>query len=189
MSFYESLKHMANTCSIPMRNLDEINIDNSVCPLTSENCQNYEQIHRLMKGAIFYKINDEKLWTGYSQGWNLVTSNLLNCDGFEVLNDVLSKLLPKLNTNTPKRQNLERPQFINQDDDNIYLYINEYNGFLKFESLENNSRTYSPYKVAIYIDGDVGKKPHKCLSKGVDYVRLQLKHSTDGISVPRDITI
>ena len=85
-----------------------------------------------MKCAIFYKINDNKLWTGYSQGWNLVKSNLINCDGFEVLNDVLSNVLLKLNVNTPKSHKILRPHYISQEDDNIYSYINEYNVFLKF---------------------------------------------------------
>ena len=53
MSFYESLQHMASTCGIPMRNLDEIDDDHGVCPLDPNNCQNYEQIYKLMKGAVF----------------------------------------------------------------------------------------------------------------------------------------
>ena len=189
MSFYESLQHMASTCGISMRNLDDIDDNHGVCPLDPTNCQNYDQIYKLMKGSVFYKINDEKLWTGYSQGWNLVKSNLLCCDGFEVLNDVLSELLSKLNINTPKSHKLQRPQYSNQDDDNIYSYINDYNGFLKFKSLENHSRTYSPYEIAMYIADDIEKDPHKRFDKGVDYLRLQLKQSTDGINVPRDITI
>ena len=135
MSFYESLQHMASTCGIPMRDLHDIDENNGVCPLNDLNCQNFDKVYKLMKGAVFYKINDESLWKGYNQGWNLVKSNLLNCDGFEVLFDILSEVLPKLNINTPKRVKLLRPVYNTRKDDNIYTYINEYNSFLKFEFL------------------------------------------------------
>ena len=101
-SFYESLQHMASTCGIPMRDLNDIDNTNGVCPLNQTNCTNFDKVYKLMKGAIFYKLNDAALWTGYAQGWNLVKSNLLDCDGFEVINDVLSEVLPKLNKNTPQ---------------------------------------------------------------------------------------
>ena len=65
-SFYESLIHMASTCEIPMNNLKDINEQTGVCPLTTHNCANFDKVYNLMKGAIFYKINDENLWTGYS---------------------------------------------------------------------------------------------------------------------------
>ena len=75
----------------------EIDENNGVCPLTYENCTNYNKVYKLMSGALFYKINDRTVWTGYDQGWNLVKSNILDCDGFEVLYDVLAEVLPKLN--------------------------------------------------------------------------------------------
>ena len=188
-TFYESLQHMASTCGIPMNNLEEIDETTGICPLTSKNCLNYDKAYKLMKGAIFYKINDPKLWTGYSQGWNLVKANLLHCDGFEVLLDVLSEVLPKLNVNNPKSHKITRPVYNSRDDDNLYSYINEYNTFTKFEGLENNSRSYTPYETAVYIADDIEHDPHKRFDKGIDHIRLQLKHSTDGISVPKDIGI
>ena len=102
LSFYESLQHIASTCGIPMNNLADITEFTGVCPLTKDNCENFEKVYKLMKGALFYKINDEKLWKGYTQGWNLVKANLLNCDGFEVLQDILSEVIPSLNMNMPK---------------------------------------------------------------------------------------
>ena len=189
MSFYESLQHMASTCGIPLRDLDDIDEHNGVCPLNVDNYQNFEKVYKLMKGAVFYKINDESLWKGYKQGWNLVKSNLLNCDGFEVLYDILSEVLPKLNINTPKRVKLPRPVYNTRTDDNVYTYINDYNSFLKFEFLENNKRTYSPFEIAVYVADDLEKDPHKRFDKGIDYIRSQLKHSTDGINVPRDISL
>ena len=103
--FYETLQHMASTCGIPMRDLKDIdNDDKGVCPLNPSNCQNYDKIYKLMKGAVFHKIHDSKLWEGYSHGWNLVTSNLSDCDGFEVMFDILSEILPALNIKLPKAQ-------------------------------------------------------------------------------------
>ena len=86
-----------------------------------------------MSGAIFYKINDATLWTGYDQGWNLVKYNILDCDGFEVLYNVLSELLPKLNRNIPKSHKIIHPTYSDIENDNIYSYVNAYNAFLEFE--------------------------------------------------------
>ena len=108
-TFYESLKHMASTCGIPMRAITDIDEDNGVCPLSAKNCANYEVIYPLMAGAIYHKMNDSSLWKGYAQGWNLITSNLHDCDGFEVLYDVLGEILPKLNINTAKAEFIQKP--------------------------------------------------------------------------------
>ena len=188
-TFYKSLQHMASTCGIPLRDLDDIDENNGVCPLTPSNCQNYNTIYKLMKGAIYYKINDATLWTGFDQGWNLVKSNLLDCDGFEVMYDILSEVLPKLNKKTPKSHKIKRPTYIECDSDNVYSYVNQYFAFLEFERLENNQRTYTAYEIAVYVADDLERDPHKRFDKGIDYVRLQLKYSADGITVPKDITI
>ena len=142
-----------------------------------------------MKGAIYYKLNDATLWTGYDQGWNLVKSNLLDCDGFEVLYNVLSDVLPKLNKNTPKSHKIQRPVYNDMDNDNIYSYITAYNAFLGFEALGNHSRTYTPFKIAVYIADDLERDPHKQFEKGITYVRTQLKYSSDEIEVRKDITL
>ena len=113
-----------------MRDLNDIDNTNGVCPLNQTNCTNFDKVYKLMKGAIFYKLNDAALWTGYAQGWNLVKSNLLDCDGFEVIYDVLSEVLPKLNEHTPKSHKIERPMYTSQDDDNIYSYVTAYNALL-----------------------------------------------------------
>ena len=189
LSFYKTLQHMASTCGIPLRDLDDVDEFNGVCPLTNENCTNYEKVYKLMSGAIFYKINDAALWTGYDQGWNLVKSNILNCDGFEVLYDVLAEVLPKLNKNTPKSHKIQRPTYTDIDNDNIYSYINSYNAFLEFESLGSNSRTYTPYEIAVYVADDLEKDPHRRFEKGIQHVRQKLERSPDGIIVPKDISI
>ena len=189
MSFYKALQHMASTCGIPMRDLDDIDEDNGVCPLTPENCINYSKVYKLMKGALYYKLNDATLWTGFDQGWNLVKSNLLDCDGFEVLYDVLSEVLPKLNKNTPKSHKIQRPTYTDSENDNIYSYVTAYSAFLEFEALGSNSRTYTPYEIAVYVADDLERDPHKRFEKGITYVRSQLKLSTDGITVPKDISL
>ena len=178
---------MASTCGIPMNNLSDITESTGVCPLTEQNCENFDKVYKLMKGALFYKINSEQLWTGYTQGWNLVKANLLNCDGFEVLQDILSEVLPSLNLNMPKCHKIHRPAYSTQTDDNMYSYINTYNTFLKFESLGAHKRTYTPYEIAASIADDIELDPHKRFDKGVDHIRSQLKSSPDGVSVPKDI--
>ena len=188
-SFYKTLQHMASTCNIPLRNLDEIDETNGVCPLTPENCTNYDKVYKLMSGAIFYKINDATLWTGYDQGWNLVKSNILDCDGYEVMYDVLAEVLPKLNKKTPKSHKIQRPVYADTTNDNVYSYINTYNTFLEFESLGSNSRKYTPYEVAVYVADDLEKDPYKRFDKGILHVRQQLECSKDGVNVPKDITI
>ena len=55
--------------------------------------------------------------------------------------------------------------------------------------MENNSRSYTPFEITVYIADDLESDPHNRFEKGISYVRLQLKHSFDGISVPKDITI
>ena len=95
--FYESLQHMASTCGIPMRDLSEIDESHGVCTLNPSNCVNFAKIYKYMKGALFHRINNSSLWENYAHGWNLVQSNLSDCDGFEVMNDVLAEILPKLN--------------------------------------------------------------------------------------------
>ena len=85
-----------------MRDLDDIDDTNCVYPLNQNNCTNFDKMYRLMKGAIFYNLNYAALWMGYAQGWNLVKSNRLDCDQFEVIYNVLSEVLPKLNKNTPQ---------------------------------------------------------------------------------------
>ena len=99
-----------------------------------------------MAGAIYHKMNDSSLWKGYAQGWNLITSNLHDCDGFEVLYDVLGEILPKLNINTAKAGFIQKPIYTNLPHDSIYDYITAYKAFLKFENLGTNSRTYSDYE-------------------------------------------
>ena len=59
---------MASTCGIPLRDLEDIDENNGVCPLNMANCINFEKVYKLMSGPIFYKINDATLWTGYNQG-------------------------------------------------------------------------------------------------------------------------
>lgn len=49
---------MAITCGKPLRDLDEIDENNVVCPLTPDNCTNYDKVYKLMSGTTFYKIND-----------------------------------------------------------------------------------------------------------------------------------
>ena len=105
-----------------------------------------------------------------------MNSNLLNCDVFEVLYDILSGVLPKLNVNTPKSHKLKRPIYNKQNDDNVYLYIHEYNGFLKFD-LENYSWTYSPFEITVYIADDMEKDQLKLSYKDIDYIHLQLKQA------------
>ena len=189
LSFYKALQHMASTCGIPMRDLDDIDENHGVCPLSSNNCVNFDKVYKLMKGALYYKLNDATLWTGYDQGWNLVKSNLLDCDGFEVLYDVLSEVLPKLNKNTPKSHKIQRPSYSDTENDNIYSYITAYSAFLQFEALGNHSRSYTPYEIAVYIADDLERDPHARFEKGITYVRLQLKYSPDGINVHKDISI
>ena len=128
------------------------------------------------------------MWQGYDQGWNLVTSNLLGCDGFEVMQDVLSDILPKLNVNSAKTNAIQRPIYDNMEEDNIYTYLNMYNAFLMFEQLGTTSRTYTAYEQAVYITTDLDRDTHHRFDKGISHVRMQLKHSTDGISVSKDIT-
>ena len=67
-TFYESLKHMASTCGIPMRQITDIDETTGVCPLSPTNCANYDIIYPLMAGAIYHKINDQSLWKGYPLG-------------------------------------------------------------------------------------------------------------------------
>ena len=181
--FYESLQHMASTCGIPMRDLCNIDENNGVCPLSKDNCLNYDKVYKYMKGAIFHKINDSHLWTNYDHGWNLVQSNLSDCDGFEVMNDVLAEILPKLNINTAKCTKIPCPHYADMEDDNIYSYILAYNSFLKFEELGPHKRTYSPYEIAVYISSDLEKDPNTRFEKGIDYVRQQLQRSPDGLTV------
>ena len=71
----------------------------------------------------------------------------------------------------------------------MYSYINAYNTFLKFESLGANKRTYTPYEIAASIADDIERDPHKRFDKGIDHIRLQMKSSPDGVTVPRDIGI
>ena len=52
--FYKSLQHMATTCGIPMRDLHDIDKNNGVRPLTSDNRKKYATTFKLMKGAIFH---------------------------------------------------------------------------------------------------------------------------------------
>ena len=189
LTFYKTLQHMASTCGIPLRDLDDVDEFNGVCPLTIHNCTNYDKVYKLMSGAIFYKINDATLWKGYDQGWNLVTSNILQCDGFEVLYDILADVLPKLNKNTPKSHKIQKPTYVDMDHDNIYTYVSAYNAFLEFEGLGSNSRTYTPYEVAVYVADDLEKDPHKRFEKGIAYVRQKLERSPDGVIIPKDITI
>ena len=114
----------------------------------------------------------------------------MDCGVLEAIYDVLSEVLPKLNKNTPKRHNIQRPTYSDTDNDNIYSYVNKYNTLLAFESLlENNSRTYTPFELAVYIADDLERDPHKRFEKGISHVKLQLKHSSNGITVPKDISI
>ena len=188
-TFYESLKHMASTCGIPMRQITDIDETTGVCPLSPKNCANYDIIYPLMAGAIYHKINDQSLLKGYPLGWNLVTSNLHDCDGFEVMFDVLGEILPKLNINSAKSVFIKQPVYATMPHDDIYEYISAYKAFLKFENLGTNCRTYSAYEQVVYILGDLDRDPQQRFEKGIDYARTQLSHSVDGISVPRDITI
>ena len=189
LTFYKTLQHMASTCGIPLRDLDDVDETHGVCPLTIHNCSNYEKIYKLMSGAIFYKINDESLWDGYNQGWNLIKSNILHCDGFEVLYDILAEVLPKLNKNTAKSHKIQKPSYTEMDDDNIYTYISAYNAFLEFESLGSNSRNYTPHEITVYIADDLEKDPHKRFDKGISYVRQKLERSPDGVNVAKDISL
>ena len=127
-----------------------------------------------MKGALYYELNDVALWTGYDQGWNLVKSNLLDFDGFEVLYDVLSEVLPKSNK-TPKSYKILRPTYTDTDNDKIYTYVTAYSAFLEFEFLGNNCCTYKPYDIAVYIADYPERDPYKPFEKGITYVRSQLK--------------
>ena len=71
----------------------------------------------------------------------------------------------------------------------MYGYVNAYNVFLKFKSLENNKCTQTSYEIAVYIADDLELAPHKHFEKGINHVRLQPKYSTDGINFPKDIGI
>lgn len=113
----------------------------------------------------------------------------MDCDGFKVLYDTLTRVLPKLNKNTPKSYKIHKPTYADVDNDDIYSYVNAYNTFLEFEGLENHSRTYTHIKIAVYIADDLEKDPYKRFEKGIAHVRLQLKHSPNGMTVPNDIGI
>ena len=125
-----------------------------------------------MKGTLYHKINDKSLWYGYDQGWNLVTSNLLECNGFEVMQDVLSDILPRLNVNSAKTNAIQRPTYENMEEDNIYTYLNMYNAFLMFEQLGTTSRTYTDYEQAVYITTDLDRDTHHRFDKGIAHVRM-----------------
>ena len=111
---------MESTYGISMRNLDEIDETHTVCALTSYNYSNYERIYNLMKGVLQNKINNPTLWMGYDQGQNKVKSNLLGYDGFDVTDDVLSDILPKLNINSAKISTIQQQSYNNMEEDNSY---------------------------------------------------------------------
>ena len=138
-SFYESLYHMVITCKTPTRDLTNIDENNSVYPLNPSNFTNYNSIYNLMTGAIYHKINNTNLWTGYGQGWKQVQSNLLEYDGFDVMYAIFSNILPKLNINSEKASSIDRPVYNNAEYDNMYAYIDTCNSFLNFEKLRTNS--------------------------------------------------
>ena len=104
-----------------------------------------------MNGAMYHKLNDALLWTGYHQGQTLVTYNILDYNGFEVVYDILSKIIPKLNINLVKSNIIQRPIYSDRDDDNIHSYVSAYNAFLKFEKLMNNIKAYISYKIVVCI--------------------------------------
>ena len=126
-----------------------------------------------MKGAIFHKINDTSLWTNYDHSWNLVKSNLSDCDRFKVMYDVPREILPKLNINTAKGTKITRPVYTEMEEDNLYTYINPYNTFIKFEELGPKNRTYSPYEIEVSITNDLDKDSHNCFEKGIDHIMQQ----------------
>ena len=53
LPFYKTLQYMAATCIIHLRNLEDIDEFNGVCPLTRHNCTNYDKAYKLTSGAIF----------------------------------------------------------------------------------------------------------------------------------------
>ena len=67
--------------------------------------------------------------------------------------------------------------------------MNASNAFLELERLESNCRTYSPFEIAVYIADDLEKDPHKRVQKGISHVRMQLKYSRDGTTVPNNVGI
>jgi len=50
-----------------------------------------------MKGVLYQKLNNPCRWTGYNQDWNIVKSNIHDCDGFDVMYNLLSDILSKIN--------------------------------------------------------------------------------------------
>ena len=172
-----------------MRNLIDIDETHSIYPLNADNYINYDSVYKLMKGVMYHKLNDVTLWNGYDQGWNLVESNLLDCDGFDVLYDILSEILPKLNINSARSTTIQWPVYTGMEDDNIYSYVNQYNTFLRFEKLCTNPRLYNPYEIAVNITTDLDSDSYHRFDKGVNHVRMQLKLSSDGNNVPKDICI
>ena len=126
---------MASIYGITMRKLDTIDETHSACPLVSENCSNYKCIYNLMIGLLYHNINDLTLQLVYDQNWNQINSNLLGYDGFEVMDDALFDILPKLNLNSAKISTIQRPVYNSMEEDNLYSYIDTYNTFLRIEKL------------------------------------------------------
>lgn len=118
-----------------------------------------------------------------------VTSNPLNCDGFEVMNGVLSDILPKLNINSAKTNTIQRPVYNSMDEDNIYTYLNMYSVFFMFEKVNTKRHPYTKYEQAVYITTDLDMNTYNWCDKGITHVRMQLYTSTNGSKVPKDVHI
>lgn len=188
-TFYESLQHIAIIFQIPMQNMQDIGTTHPVCPLNQNKCANYENAYVITSGVIYQNLEDPAIWEEYSQGWNIVSSSLHHSDGYAVLYDILSEILPKLNNNSSKNIKIERPIYGNMTSNNIYAYVAHYYSFLKPEGLGTKLCTYTLYKQASYVASDMEQEPHKRFDKAVVCIRSQLEHSPDGYEVPRDITI
>ena len=100
-----------------------INITHQLCPLDQNKCTNYDNAYITASGVKYHKINDPYLWEGYSKGWSIVSYSLHHSDGYTVMYNILSEVLSKLNKNSPKIINIERPIYSNMASNHIHASI------------------------------------------------------------------
>ena len=168
-TFYNMLRHIANSYNILLRPLQEITKETGLCQITEDNCIGYKNAYDTMATALHMKLSTENYFSNFPAAITYVNAASNDSNGFKLLYRIVEIIHPRLRVSKGGiHKSIQLPVYTDIDDDSIYTYIDRYKNYLLYESLSPSSRHYNKQEQTLSIVNAL--KHEERLKPGIEYV-------------------
>ena len=168
-TFYNMIRHIANSYNILLRPLHEITKETGLCQITDDNCIGYKNAYDTMATALHMKLSTEDYFREFPAATTYVNAATNNSDGFKLLYRIVEIIHPRLRVSKGGiHKSIQLPVYADVNDDSIYTYIDRYKNYLLYESLSPSSRYYNKQEQTLSIVNAL--KHEERFKPGMEYV-------------------